>query len=63
MTDFTGLRILIVGGGLAGLSLAIALRQRGLIPDIIERASEFSTRRNGSLHRWEWNPRLEAPGI
>ena len=42
MTNFTGLRILIVGGGLAGLSLAIALRQRGLIPDIIERAFEFS---------------------
>jgi 2-polyprenyl-6-methoxyphenol hydroxylase-like FAD-dependent oxidoreductase len=43
MTNFTGLRILIVGGGLAGLSLAIALRQRGLIPDIIEHSLEFST--------------------
>jgi 2-polyprenyl-6-methoxyphenol hydroxylase-like FAD-dependent oxidoreductase len=30
-------RILIVGAGLAGLSLAIALKRHGLIPDIVER--------------------------
>jgi len=31
-------RILIVGGGIAGLALAIALRRRGVSPDIVERA-------------------------
>jgi 2-polyprenyl-6-methoxyphenol hydroxylase-like FAD-dependent oxidoreductase len=30
-------RVLIVGAGMAGASLAIALRQRGLNPDIVER--------------------------
>jgi 2-polyprenyl-6-methoxyphenol hydroxylase-like FAD-dependent oxidoreductase len=33
-------RLLIVGGGLAGLSLAIALRQRGRTADVIERSVE-----------------------
>lgn len=33
-------RVLIVGGGIAGLSLAIALRQRGLSAEIVERADE-----------------------
>jgi len=33
-------RVLIVGGGMAGLSLAIALRQRGLSAEIVERADE-----------------------
>ena len=35
-------RLLIVGGGLAGLALAIALRQRGLSAAIVERASDWS---------------------
>jgi 2-polyprenyl-6-methoxyphenol hydroxylase-like FAD-dependent oxidoreductase len=35
-------RILIVGGGVAGLALAIALRQRGCQPDLIERASGWT---------------------
>ncbi|MET0215295.1 MAG: FAD-dependent monooxygenase [Vicinamibacterales bacterium] len=35
-------RVLIVGGGLAGLALAIALRQRGLSAKTIERASDWS---------------------
>lgn len=30
-------RVLIVGAGMAGLSLAISLRKQGLIPDIVER--------------------------
>lgn len=34
-------RILIVGGGIAGLSLAIALRQQGYAPEIIERESTW----------------------
>jgi 2-polyprenyl-6-methoxyphenol hydroxylase-like FAD-dependent oxidoreductase len=32
-------RILIVGAGIAGLALAAALRQRGLVADVIERAA------------------------
>ena len=32
-------RILIVGGGIAGLALGRALRQQGLVPEIIERAA------------------------
>jgi 2-polyprenyl-6-methoxyphenol hydroxylase-like FAD-dependent oxidoreductase len=35
-------RVLIVGGGLAGLALAIALRQRRLSAAIVERASDWS---------------------
>ena len=32
-------RILIVGGGIAGLSLAIGLRERGVSADVVERRS------------------------
>jgi 2-polyprenyl-6-methoxyphenol hydroxylase-like FAD-dependent oxidoreductase len=34
-------RILIVGSGVAGLSLAVALRQAGFRPDLIERADDW----------------------
>jgi 2-polyprenyl-6-methoxyphenol hydroxylase-like FAD-dependent oxidoreductase len=34
-------RILIVGGGVAGLSLAVALRQLGILPNLIERANDW----------------------
>jgi 2-polyprenyl-6-methoxyphenol hydroxylase-like FAD-dependent oxidoreductase len=34
-------RILIVGGGIAGLALARALRQQGLVSEIIERAASW----------------------
>ena len=36
-------RVLIVGGGLAGLALAIALRQQGLSAAIVERASDWAS--------------------
>src|SRR5215217_2844510 len=36
-----GMRILIVGGGIAGLSAAIALRQAGFAPELIERRSAW----------------------
>jgi 2-polyprenyl-6-methoxyphenol hydroxylase-like FAD-dependent oxidoreductase len=36
-----GTRILVVGGGIAGLSLARALRRRGLDPDLIERSIDW----------------------
>jgi len=34
-------RILIVGGGIAGLALGRALREQGLVPEIIERAASW----------------------
>jgi 2-polyprenyl-6-methoxyphenol hydroxylase-like FAD-dependent oxidoreductase len=33
------LRVLIAGGGIAGLALAALLRQRGIAPDIVEAAA------------------------
>ena len=36
------LRIAIVGGGIGGLTLALALRQRGFEPDVYEQASELT---------------------
>ena len=39
-------RVLIVGGGLAGLSLAIALRRRGVGVEIVERAVEWPAEGN-----------------
>jgi salicylate hydroxylase len=36
------LRIAIIGAGIGGLTLAIALRQRGLAPDIFEQAPELT---------------------
>jgi 2-polyprenyl-6-methoxyphenol hydroxylase-like FAD-dependent oxidoreductase len=35
-------RILIVGAGIAGLSLARALEQRGIIPDVVERQAAWN---------------------
>ena len=34
-------RILIVGGGIAGLTAAIALRRRGFAPELVERAASW----------------------
>ena len=34
------MRILIVGGGIAGLAMARALEQRGFSPDLIERKAD-----------------------
>jgi salicylate hydroxylase len=36
------LRIAIIGGGIGGLTLAIALQQRGIAAEIFEQASELS---------------------
>ena len=36
------LRIAIVGGGIGGLTLALALRQRGLAAEIYEQAAELT---------------------
>jgi 2-polyprenyl-6-methoxyphenol hydroxylase-like FAD-dependent oxidoreductase len=42
-----GVRILIVGGGIAGLSAAIALRQAGFAPELIERRSAWPAAGSG----------------
>jgi salicylate hydroxylase len=36
------LRIAIVGGGIGGLTLAVALRQRGIEADVYEQAPELT---------------------
>jgi len=36
------LRIAIIGGGIGGLTLGIALRQRGFSPEIFEQAAELA---------------------
>ena len=36
------LRIAVVGGGIGGLTLALALRQRGLAVDVFEQAPELT---------------------
>jgi salicylate hydroxylase len=36
------LRIAIVGGGIGGLTLAVALRQRGVEADVYEQAAELT---------------------
>jgi 2-polyprenyl-6-methoxyphenol hydroxylase-like FAD-dependent oxidoreductase len=38
------LRILFVGGGIAGLALGRALREQGVVAEIIERAASWPTR-------------------
>src|SRR4051794_17433319 len=38
----TDLRVAIVGGGIGGLSLALALRERGLTADVYEQAAELT---------------------
>jgi 2-polyprenyl-6-methoxyphenol hydroxylase-like FAD-dependent oxidoreductase len=40
-------RILIVGGGIAGLALSRALREQGIVPELIERAASWPTRGTG----------------
>lgn len=42
-------RVLIVGGGIAGLTLAIALRQRGFSSQIVERSTTWPTTGAGIL--------------
>jgi len=55
-------RILIVGAGMAGLTLAIALRRQGITPDIVERQPAWPVHGAGiyllgnAMRRWIlWN--------
>src|SRR3954462_14490177 len=41
-TGTHGLRIAIVGGGIGGLTLALALRQRGVTAEVFEQAPELA---------------------
>src|SRR3954470_7161584 len=41
-TDTHGLRIAIVGGGIGGLTLALALRQRGMTAGAFEQAPQLT---------------------
>jgi salicylate hydroxylase len=38
----SGLRVAIVGAGIGGLSLALALRERGLRAEVFEQAAELT---------------------
>src|SRR5215217_378138 len=40
--DTHGVRIAIIGGGIGGLTLAIALRQRGIAAEVFEQAPELT---------------------
>ena len=41
-TDAAGLRILVVGAGIAGLGAARALRKRGFAPNVVEQQSSWT---------------------
>jgi 2-polyprenyl-6-methoxyphenol hydroxylase-like FAD-dependent oxidoreductase len=56
-------RIIIVGGGLAGLALAIALRQRGVSAEIVERADDWTTTGAGLYLVGNGTRALESIGV
>jgi 2-polyprenyl-6-methoxyphenol hydroxylase-like FAD-dependent oxidoreductase len=57
------LRILIVGGGIAGLGLGRALRQQGVVPDIIERVASWPSAGTGLYIPGNGVRALEALGL
>jgi len=57
------LRILIVGGGIAGLGLCRALLQQGVVPDIIERVSSWPSGGTGLYIPGNGVRALEALGV
>jgi 2-polyprenyl-6-methoxyphenol hydroxylase-like FAD-dependent oxidoreductase len=57
------LRILIVGGGIAGLGLCRALQQQGVVPDIIERVASWPSGGTGLYIPGNGVRALEALGL
>jgi 2-polyprenyl-6-methoxyphenol hydroxylase-like FAD-dependent oxidoreductase len=57
------LRVLIIGGGIGGLTAAIALRQRGFAVEIIEKASTLSVDGVGIIQQGNVLRALNALGI
>lgn len=57
------LRILIVGGGIAGLGLCRALQQQGVVPDIIERVASWPSSGTGLYIPGNGVRALEALGL
>ena len=57
------IRILIVGGGIAGLGLCRALLQQGVVPDIIERAASWPSSGTGLYIPGNGVRALEALGL
>jgi 2-polyprenyl-6-methoxyphenol hydroxylase-like FAD-dependent oxidoreductase len=55
-----GLRILVVGAGIAGLGVARALRQRGLASDVVERDPVW-THSGAGIYLANYRPLLELP--
>jgi salicylate hydroxylase len=60
----TSLRVAIIGAGIGGLSLGLALRERGLRADVFEQASELaeigaaialSANACANTHGWAWS--------
>jgi 2-polyprenyl-6-methoxyphenol hydroxylase-like FAD-dependent oxidoreductase len=56
-------RVLIVGGGMAGLAAAIALRQHGLTPEIVEQADAWSSSGAGLYLVGNGTRALQALGL
>ena len=56
-------RILIVGGGIAGLALGRALREQGVVPEMIERATSWPTSGTGLYLPGNGVRALEALGL
>ena len=55
-------RILITGGGIAGLSLAIALRRRGYTPELAEQCRGWTYIGTGSHVKAVRSGQLGCPG-
>jgi salicylate hydroxylase len=69
MSD-SDLRVAIIGGGIGGLSLGLALRERGLRADVFEQAPELaeigaaialSANACASTHGWAWSTSWRRP--
>jgi 2-polyprenyl-6-methoxyphenol hydroxylase-like FAD-dependent oxidoreductase len=56
-------RILIVGGGIAGLSLAIALRRAGADPELVERSPTWPAAGAGIVLHANAVRALDALGV